>query len=140
MSVIIAEAVTEDLVDLQPLVRDFVTSFRLEDAAYADSFARIIDNPAACLLVASLDGSLIGYVLGFCHDTFYANGKVAWVEEIMVADSARRQGVGERLMEGFESWSKKQGCVLCALATRRASEFYTALGYEESATYFRKLV
>ena len=29
---------------------------------------------------------------------------------------------------------------LVALATRRAAEFYRSVGYEESATYFRKLL
>lgn len=29
---------------------------------------------------------------------------------------------------------------LFALATRRAAPFYAALGYEDSATYFRKLL
>jgi hypothetical protein len=29
---------------------------------------------------------------------------------------------------------------MVALATRRASDFWLAIGYEESATYFRKLL
>jgi hypothetical protein len=31
-------------------------------------------------------------------------------------------------------------CALVALATRRAAPFYHALGYEESAVYFRKIL
>ena len=31
-------------------------------------------------------------------------------------------------------------CALVALATRRAAPFYRALGYEESAVYFRKIL
>ena len=31
-------------------------------------------------------------------------------------------------------------CALVALATRRAAPFYRAAGYEESATYFRKVL
>jgi hypothetical protein len=40
-------------------------------------------------------------------------------------------------MSAFEQWAAAQGC---ALATRRAAPFYRALGYEESATYFRKVL
>lgn len=76
--------------------------------------------------------------MGFIHDTFYANGKVAWLEEIMVKDDFRRKGVGSKLISFFEQDSKNKGCKLIALATRRASDFYIAIGYEESATYFRK--
>jgi hypothetical protein len=43
-------------------------------------------------------------------------------------------------MSAFEEWASGQGCVLVALATRRAAPFYRALGYEESATYFRKVL
>ena len=43
-------------------------------------------------------------------------------------------------MNAFEEWSVAQGCALVALATRRAAPFYLSLGYEESATYFRKVL
>ncbi|HEX8005064.1 MAG TPA: GNAT family N-acetyltransferase [Trebonia sp.] len=51
----------------------------------------------------------------------------------------RGQGIGRALMSAFEQWADTQGCALVALATRRAASFYRALGYEESATYFRKV-
>jgi len=35
---------------------------------------------------------------------------------------------------------RSRTCVLVALATRRAAPFYRALGYEESAVYFRKVL
>ena len=53
---------------------------------------------------------------------------------------ARRRGVGAELMAGFEDWARSRGARLVALATRRAARFYLALGYEASATYFRKLL
>jgi hypothetical protein len=36
---------------------------------------------------------VIGYLLGFVHATSYANGPVAWVEEITVSEVYRQQGV-----------------------------------------------
>ncbi|MFT4519192.1 MAG: GNAT superfamily N-acetyltransferase [Halioglobus sp.] len=62
------------------------------------------------------------------------------MEEIMVASSHRRVGVGEALMAEFEEWAKSEGATLSAMATRRASSFYEAIQYEESATYYRKLL
>jgi GNAT superfamily N-acetyltransferase len=79
-------------------------------------------------------------VLGFDHYTFFANGRVAWVEELMVREPFRRQNIGQCLMQAFEAWAKARGCKLVGLATRRAAAFYQAIGYEESATYFRKLL
>lgn len=43
-------------------------------------------------------------------------------------------------MQDFERGATGRGARLVALATRRAAPFYHALGYEESATYLRKLL
>jgi GNAT superfamily N-acetyltransferase len=62
------------------------------------------------------------------------------VEEIVVRGRERGQGAGAALMSAFERWAAAEGCALVALATRRAAAFYRAVGYEESAVYFRKLL
>ena len=82
----------------------------------------------------------MGYLLGFDHSTFFANAPASWVEEVAVHSSLRRNGIGRALMTGFEEWAISRGSRLVALATRRAARFYAALGYEESATYFRKVL
>ena len=82
----------------------------------------------------------VGYLLGFEHLTFYANGPVGWVEEVFVRGQDRGRGAGRALMSAFEQWAAVRDCALIALATRRAAPFYRALGYEESAAYFRKIL
>ncbi len=120
------------------LARAFATSFTVEQAVFERAFAELLTQPEAFLAVAEADGEVAGYVLGFDHLTFFANGRVAWAEEIMVSEAFRRQGVGRRLMEAFEAWATEREAKMIALATRRAADFYGALGYEESAAYFRK--
>ena len=120
------------------LAHAFATSFAVERADFDLAFAELLARPEAFLAVGEADGEVAGYVLGFEHLTFFANGRVAWVEEIMVGASFRRQGVGGQLMGAFEAWATARGAKMIALATRRASGFYEALGYEESAAYFRK--
>ena len=65
---------------------------------------------------------------------------MAWAEEILVRSEHRGHGTGRALMTEFERWAARQGCALVALATRRAAPFYRALGYADSATYFRKVL
>jgi GNAT superfamily N-acetyltransferase len=115
-------------------------SFVPERAAFDLSLRRILADPSAWLGVAEEEGAVFAYCLGFDHFTFYGNGRVAWVEEIAVRADSRRRGAGAALMAAFEDWARSRGARLVALATRRAAPFYTALGYEESATYFRKLL
>jgi GNAT superfamily N-acetyltransferase len=129
-----------DVGDLFPIVAEFATSFIPERPPFQRAFQRLQGDDHACLLVADHDGRPVGYLLGFEHLTFFANGPVAWVEEVAVHSSWRRKGVGRALMAQFEEWSGSRGAKLVALATRRAAGFYRALGYEESATYFRKVL
>lgn len=122
------------------LAKAFATSFAVEHAPFEASFKSLLQSDDAFLAVADDGVGVSGYVLGFDHPTFFANGRISWVEEIMVAEEARRGGIGRQLMKSFEQWAKARESKLVALATRRAATFYRALGYEESATYFRKLL
>ena len=122
------------------LATEFATSFAVSEPAFSAAFAAVVNAPEVHLAVADVDGQLVGYVLAFRHPTFFANGPVAWVEELMVDQRYRRQGLGQQLMASVEDWASGAGCRLVALATRRAAAFYSAIGYAESATYFRKLL
>ncbi|HEV3167435.1 MAG TPA: GNAT family N-acetyltransferase [Isosphaeraceae bacterium] len=122
------------------LVKEFATSFQPELDSFRRSFSQIILKDDALLIVAQDSGKLLGYLLGFDHPTLFANGSIAWAEEVAVEADRRRQGIGRQLMREFEEWARSRGSRLVALATRRATDFYLSLGYEESATYFRKLL
>jgi GNAT superfamily N-acetyltransferase len=120
------------------LALDLAMSFRVERAPFSHSFARVLASADMHLAVACASNEVIGYVLGISHPAFYANGNVAWVEEIMVREDHRGKGAGKMLMDHFEAWASSRQCRLVSLATRRAADFYRAIGYVESAAYFRK--
>jgi GNAT superfamily N-acetyltransferase len=122
------------------LAKPFATSFVVNDQAFYHAFSELLASAHAYVAVAESGRELVGYVLGFDHYTFFANGRVAWVEEITVSERCRRQGIGQLLMREFEAWALARGDKLIGLATRRAAPFYKALGYEESAAFFRKLL
>lgn len=93
------------------------------------------------LLVALVEGDSerVGYLHGLVHPAFHANGTVAWVEELWVDAEHRRAGVARSMMEEFEGWAVNDvGASYVAVATRRAAGFYAAIGYAESAVYFKK--
>ena len=140
MTMSIRKATEDDADALFGLAAEFATSFIPERAAFEITLADIITSDGTNLSVAEVKGEVIGYCLGFDHYTFYANGRVAWVEEITVKEPMRRRGIGKALMENFEEWSSNRGSKLVALATRRAASFYRGIGYEDSATFFRKLL
>lgn len=136
----VRKALLSDSDRLFLLAKEFTTSFIVEPEPFNLALNEILSTPEALLLVACDDNLVIGYLLAFDHYTFFANGRVAWVEEIMVEAEYRRAKVGQSLMTHSETWAQSRGARLIALATRRASTFYKALKYEDSATYFRKLL
>ena len=107
---------------------------------FDSSFQCLLEGQDAWLGVAHAPPGVVGYLLGFDHLTFFANGRVSWVEEVAVDKHWRRRGVGSTLIKRFERRARSRGSKLCALATRRAEPFYSAIGYQASATYFRRLL
>ena len=136
----VRRAAASDADPVFALTREFSTSFEPEADAFNRAFVRLIEGEEVLLLLAETDGVVSGYLLGFMHDTLFANGPVAWVEEVMVDERFRRVGIGRELMGEFEVWARLRGAKLIGLATRRASDFYLTLGYEQSAAYSRKLL
>jgi N-acetylglutamate synthase-like GNAT family acetyltransferase len=136
--VVVRTARPEDEPVVYELAADMATSFAVDRRSFRNSFRSLIEADEAFVLVADVGGQVGGYLLGFTHLTFYANGPVAWVEEIAVQSQLRRQRLGALLMAEFESRATAAGAALVALATRRAASFYDAIGYDASATYFRK--
>ena len=122
------------------LAAELAQSFPFSHAKFRAAYPAVLATDGARLLVAVNGPQYLGYLLGFQHPAFYANGPVAWVEEIVVRRADRGRGTGRALMSAFEHWAAAQNCVLIALATRRAAPFYRALGYQESAVYFRKVL
>lgn len=122
------------------LAAELAQSFEFSAQRFRVTYPRLLADSGVRLLLAVDGGDVLGYLLGLRHLTFYANGPVGWVEEIAVRPGNRGQGAGAALMSAFEGWAAGQGCALVALATRRAAAFYRAVGYEESAVYFRKVL
>jgi GNAT superfamily N-acetyltransferase len=122
---------------------------RLEDLAQLDALsvpqfepvlAPLLEDPDACLLVAEADGKIGGYILAFKHNhrAAHTQWRVCWVEDLLVNASLRKQGIGRDLMAGVEAWALAEGFKVMALSSPRAGDFYTALGYKESAKLYTK--
>ena len=134
----VRRATVGDEFALFALVSRFPTPTPPSRETFAEGLRKKLRDPDGFIAVAELAGQLVGYVAGDAHETFYAGGKVAWVDEILVAEDSRRQGIGRALMAEFDSWAENGRCRLIGLATRGAASFYEELGFEDSAGYFKR--
>jgi GNAT superfamily N-acetyltransferase len=133
----VRRATPSDAAAVWELVRDFATSFTADRAAFDGLFPELLTRDDVRVLVAETDG-VIGYLLASEHPTFFANGPVVGVEEIMVAPEHRRSGAGAALMAAAERWAESRDAGYVCLASRRAGDFYLALGYTDSAVFYKK--
>lgn len=136
-SLSVRRATAKDRDSIWPLARDLATSYEVDREAFVAIFDRLLLTTDALVLVAESAQEIVGYLLAQQHHTFHANGPVVWVEEVMVSAEHRSLGIGRALMAAIEGWAREQEAAYVAWATRRAADFYTALGYEPSATYFK---
>lgn len=146
----IRRATAADADAIWPLTQEFAISFEPERGAFDLAIASLVKRDDVFLATAasrrdasqrsSASEGASGYVLAVAHPTLFANAPVVWVEEVMVREVERRSGVGRALMDAVETWAREFGAAYVSLATRRASDFYLALGYEDSATFFRKVL
>jgi len=134
----VRRATVADEFGLFALVSRFPTTTPPSREIFAVALRTKLKDPDGFVAVAELGGNIVGYVAGDAHETFYAGGKIAWVDEILVTEGSRRQGIGRALMAEFEGWAENGRCRLIGLATRGAASFYEELGFEDSAGYFKR--
>ena len=134
----IRPAASSDASSLFELVRTFPTPTPPKSEQFSRALDAKLPDPSSCLLVAEHEGRLVGYVSGYSHATFYAGGKVAWVDELLVTETLRGTGIGCQLMDGFEQWARDRQNVQVSLATRGAAAFYEHRGYASTAGYYKK--
>src|SRR5688572_32915114 len=108
----VRRATVADEFALFALVRLFPTPTAPNRETFAGALRLKLRDSDGFIAVAELGGRLVGYVAGDAHETFYAGGKVAWVDEILVAEDARRQGIGRALMTDVEGWGENGRCRL----------------------------
>lgn len=94
-------------------------------------FDEIIKKDTHILLVATNGDELIGSVMGVVCDELYGDCMPFLVIENMIVDqNARRNGVGKLLLEEMESRAKKRDCTQMILVTESDRE--DAVGFYES--------
>lgn len=114
-------------------------------AAMSDSFRRMTANPDYRVLGAfTADGEMVGSALAIiCLEIIGRCRPWAMVENVIVSDRVRGQGLGRRLMEELEAYAQERGCSYIQLTSSMdrepAHRFYQSIGYSgDRVKAFRK--
>ena len=139
----------KDLTALLTLIADDALGKSRDSAAvnpaYAKAFAAIDADPNQQLLVAELEGRVVGIAqLSFIPGLSRGGAWRCNVEAVRIASDLRGQGLGAQLMQACEERARERGCSLLQLTSDvsrvDAHRFYRGLGYVDSHVGFKKPV
>ena len=103
-----------------------------------DRLEELLDDPQARVLVATIDGTVVGYAVA--HLEQLTDGSVLGViDDIFVEEGARQVGLGELMINDLMAWCEERKCLgmdAMALPGHRATKNF----FEESGFTARNLV
>ena len=145
MTVVFRQARREDLARIVELIADDAVSAARTgtfDARHVAGFEAIEADPNNELVVAELDGEVVGTAqLTFIPGVSRHGATRLLIEGVRVDARLRGQGIGGDLMRWVQDRGRERGCVLAQLTSDKrrsdAHRFYAALGYEQSHEGFK---
>jgi GNAT superfamily N-acetyltransferase len=148
MALQLRRARREDLPALVMLLRDDpIASEREQEAGllddvYLDAFDAIDADERQFLVVAEVDGEVVGTLqLSYIPYLTYRGGERAQIEAVRVASSMRGGGVGRSMLEWAIDQARTRGCHLVQLTMDKQREdarrFYVSLGFEATHEGFK---
>lgn len=94
----------------------------------------MLTNDRCCVLVAEVNGQVVGMCSGQMTISTAEGGPALLVEDMVVLGDYRGQGIGQRLMAKVAEWGKTKGVSRLQLLADRnntpALEFYNHLGWQ----------
>jgi GNAT superfamily N-acetyltransferase len=99
--------------------RRFLEPNQADAAGYASFLASQLDDHDAIVLVADNLGEICGYVYAAVEPLSWKDlrGECGYVHDLLVADSARRTGVGQALLNAAIEWLRERGMPRVVLGT-----------------------
>lgn len=96
----------------------------------------MVDHAQGCVLVAEVNGRVVGMCSGQLTVSTAEGGPALLVEDVVVHEDFRGEGVGSLLMERLGEWAKTKGVSRLQLLADRnnqpALEFYRKKGWRST--------
>jgi ribosomal protein S18 acetylase RimI-like enzyme len=136
VGVIVSEVLTVDDAVVESLIA-LVTQMSSQTAEVVDAMIReSISSTSTRVLMATRDGSTVGTLT--LVEFAIPSGRRAWIEDVVVDEASRRQGVGEALVSEAISIAHSDGMRTVELTSRpsrtEARRLYEKLGFEVRET------
>lgn len=128
-----------DYIELMQLFNDFVKSDRYSNLDN-DSFYKVLENNNSHIIVAEVDGKLVGFATVSIREVVRYPKPIAELDELFVSPDYREQETGRILMKRIEELAKRYTCYRMFIQShydyKAAHKFYEALGYTNYGYHF----
>ena len=105
----------------------------------------VLEDSGNRLLIAELDGKVVGYIHGGVYTCTYSD-PLKNILALVVSEDSRGRGAGRALLQALEAWAREDGAVGVRLVSgvdrTGAHRFYEACGYhvrKEQKNFIRYL-
>ena len=123
--------------DLGSFKRDKLSSKKLHEL-----YGCILDNPNCEVVIAEKDNTVVAIMDLHFRETFFHGGWTMQIEDLVVDEKCRRQGIGQRMVGIAEELAMRRGCCAVELNSdlyrEETHRFWEAMGYEIEAYQLRK--
>ncbi len=137
----IRKAVVEDADQIVGLLKELGYQNKPEFAQ--SKIAELSQGDKDFVLVAEMDGKVIGVAYLHIVELFYEPGRLGRIMAFVVTNNYRRLGVGRKLMTSLETMARNAGCIMMEITSgihrNDAHAFYKKLGYTEKPRRFVKI-
>ncbi|MGE0076765.1 MAG: GNAT family N-acetyltransferase [Bacteroidales bacterium] len=137
----IRKATIDDLDSVYSLICDLENQ-ELNIVAFDTIYRFNINSSETIYLVAEIDGRVVGFLSIHIQHILHHSNSTCELQELNVFNEYRSLGIGTQLMQEAERIAKELGLEEIELTTKvfrkRAQEFYTRLGFENTHLKFVK--
>ena len=109
-----------------------------ETSPLTEAYAmRYLSSPENRILLAEIGGGVVGLLSYYMRPDLYHAAECCMIEELIVGEDQREQGIGGALLDALIERAIQQGCAEVSVSTmpenQRAQEFYRQHGLVDEA-------
>jgi PhnO protein len=107
----------------------------VEEAAFTRQFRQALADPRFRAFVAEESGVVKGVITVWLRESLFHGGRVALIDELVIDENSRGQGIGSRLIDHVVAYCARLGCEEVEVSTEAdnlaARGFYARHGFVE---------
>ena len=94
------------------------------------------DQENRCIFIAEFDQQIVGMISGQSVVSTAEGGLSVWVEDVVIKQNYRGQGIGRELLSAIESWALQKGArrlqLLADINNSSALAFYKQMNWSDT--------